>query len=145
MAEILIKATNHVHPDPDKDRRGAYKRGMPVVVMEDGHTWGRLEGLPNFFLMKLPGVSVSKVLQFIESDDRDQGETDPVSGDPILTPYRRRLWKLLIDNVPAGVKQKVADTGELVIGGGAGADYTWAQVRTFIKNQRTNADAPETL
>lgn len=43
MCEILVFLANNTHADPTKDRRGCYKRGMPVVAYDDGHTWGRDE------------------------------------------------------------------------------------------------------
>jgi hypothetical protein len=39
MAEILLKLQNATATDPEQDRF-CYKRGDPVVVMEDGHAWG---------------------------------------------------------------------------------------------------------
>lgn len=47
MAELLIRLKNNTNPDPAKDRM-CYKRGDIVVVMPDGHHWGRAEGLPDF-------------------------------------------------------------------------------------------------
>lgn len=55
MARLLIKAVDYTHPDPDKDRRAAYKRGDVVVVMPDGHVWGGAEGPPKFVQMDVPG------------------------------------------------------------------------------------------
>lgn len=43
MARLLVKAIDHTHPATDIDRQGAYKRGDVVVVMPDGHVWGRAE------------------------------------------------------------------------------------------------------
>ena len=56
MAQILVMAIDKTHADPTKDRRGCYKRGMPVVVMPDTHTWGLDERPPKFVVLKLPGV-----------------------------------------------------------------------------------------
>jgi hypothetical protein len=43
MAELLVKAISNSHIDPTKDQRGCYKRGDVVVVMPDGHQWGKEE------------------------------------------------------------------------------------------------------
>ena len=67
MAEILFKAIDATNPDPDKDRRGCYKKGYPVVVMQDGHTWGTEEALPKFIIVKCPEVTVEQCKQYIES------------------------------------------------------------------------------
>lgn len=69
MAELLIKAVSASNADPDKDRRGCYKRGDVVVAMEDGHEWGRLEGPPDFVVVRLSGVSRAAAEQWCESWD----------------------------------------------------------------------------
>jgi len=51
MAELLIRLKNNTHPDAVKDRM-CYKRGDIVVVMPDGHQWGRAEGLPDFAVIR---------------------------------------------------------------------------------------------
>jgi hypothetical protein len=55
MAELLI-----LNRDATPEQR-SYKRGDVVVVREDGHEWGRAEGLPDFIRASLPGVSVAAV------------------------------------------------------------------------------------
>ena len=35
MAELLIKAIDASNPNPDKDKRGCYKRGMVVEIRPD--------------------------------------------------------------------------------------------------------------
>jgi len=67
MAEILFKAIDATNPDPDKDRRGCYKKGYPVVVIQDGHTWGTEEALPKFIIVKCTEVTVEQCKQYIES------------------------------------------------------------------------------
>jgi len=132
MCEILVKATNATHPDPDIDRRGCYKRGYPVVVMPDGHPWGNEERLPLFVVIKLPGVSVETAQKYIEpwEDALTPGQT-----------YCRRKWKIKVDDLPASAVQKLATDGELTIKVGTYAgeyDYTWAQVKAFFLNMRDN-------
>ncbi|MCP4126928.1 MAG: hypothetical protein GY753_07690 [Gammaproteobacteria bacterium] len=68
MAELLIKAVDYAHADPEKDRCGAYKRGDVVVVMPDGHVWGGAEGLPKFLRVSLPGVTVAEFQHTAGSD-----------------------------------------------------------------------------
>lgn len=55
MTSILIKAVDASHPDPIEDARGCHKRGDPVVVMPDHHVWGRLETIPKFWRVRVPG------------------------------------------------------------------------------------------
>lgn len=131
-AEILVKAVSHTHADPDKDQRGAYKAGMPVVVMPDGHQWGREEGLPKFVVIKIPGVPVESVQKYIDSQSPD--------GRLIV---RRRRWLLRIAALPAAARNKLETAGALTIRAGdykGPADYTWNQVRQYMRNQETGLD-----
>jgi hypothetical protein len=142
MAEILIKAVSAVHPDAAKDARASYKRGMPVVVMPDGHVWGTEEKLPAFVVLKLPGVPVSKVEKYLEMDDEPDGTTDH-EGNQRMRTVRRRRWKFILDGMPAAARNKLAAQGALVIG--PSGDYTWAQVRNFLQNQRTGKSETEDM
>lgn len=136
MAEILVKAADATHADTTVDQRGCYKRGMPVVVQPDGHPWGAREGLPRFYIIKLPGVSVSKVLKYIiEDSTRDD--------DGKVVRSRRRVWKFAIASMPAAARNKLVNTGVLTIG--ATGDYTWAQVRAYLINQKTGLAETEAL
>lgn len=143
MAQILVKAVDATNPDPENDRRGCYKRGMPVVVMPDSHTWGRKEGLPKFVIIKIPGVPVDTVRKHIEPQLEDT--PDEKGSYPI---YRRRLWKFRFDDMPTAALKKLRDNGELTIKAGdynGDYDYTWNQVKTYIRNIKTNEDETANL
>ena len=57
MAEFLVLAKQgYTNPDPVKDKQGCYKRGDIVVVRDDGHEWGNMEGAPDFVIVKVPGL-----------------------------------------------------------------------------------------
>ena len=131
MAEFLIKARSASHPDPDKDTRGSYKRGDIVVVMPDGHEWGTKETLPDFVVVKVPGLDHEKARQFIEPETEIDGDT----GQPVVS--RRRRWNIKVDDVPAGIRDALRDNGEVTV--------TWNQVRNFVENKLTLATADETL
>ena len=143
MAQILVKAIDATHADPVKDRRGCYKRGMPVVVMPDTHTWGREECLPKFVIIKIPGVSVDRVMKYLKQEREDTADAEGFY--PI---YRRRLWKFRFDDMPAAALKKLRDNGELIIKVGDYADkydYTWTQVRSYLRNLKTNTDETASL
>jgi hypothetical protein len=143
MAQILVKAIDATHADPVKDRRGCYKRGMPVVVMPDTHTWGLDERPPKFVVLKLPGVPVEKVKKYIEPEREDTADADGR-----YQVFRRRLWKFRFDDMPTAARRKLRDNGELTIRAGTydgSYDYTWAQVRSYIRNLKTNTDETENL
>lgn len=136
-------AIDKTHADPTKDRRGCYKRGYPVVVMPDSHTWGREECPPTFVLIKIPGASVDKVRKYLEPE-----REGTANADGIYPVYRRRLWKFRFDDMPAAALKKLRDKGELTIKVGDYAgdyDYTWLQVRNYLRNLKTNEDESGTL
>jgi len=70
MCEILIKAVDATHPDSDKDKRGSYKKGYPVVVKPDGWEWGNLETLPKFVIVKCPEVGVAAAETYMQQWNR---------------------------------------------------------------------------
>lgn len=122
-------AVSHTHPDASKDASGCYKRGDLVVVMEDGHPWGRGEGLPTFVRVKIPGVPASRVRRYLAEDL----VTDQFTGQP--TRRRRRLWRLLVDDVPNAIRRALRDAGEVTV--------TWEQVRGYVRDkvEQREADA----
>jgi hypothetical protein len=143
MAEILVKAVDATNVDSEKDRTGCYKAGMPVVVMPDKHPWGKEEGLPKFVVIKIPGISVDKVEDFI----RPQYEDSPSLNGEYMT-YRRRKWQIQLSNLPKNAKNILRDKGVLVIKSGTytgSYDYTWAQVRSYFMNLKKNMTFSENL
>ena len=62
MARLLIKADNSTNPD----QSAVYARGDVVVVMEDGHEWGGMEGLPNFLQLDIPSLLGSDLVYLTE-------------------------------------------------------------------------------
>lgn len=140
MAEILVRAFSNVNPDPLRDRRGAWKRGMPVVIMPDGHEWGLEERLPRFVIIKVPLVSVSRVEKYV----LPQYEVlDPTQV------YRRRRWIIRWEDLPLAARNALRDRGELIIKAHpdfTGAfDFTWTQVKSFFLNQETGMNEDEDL
>lgn len=143
MAEILIRAKNNTHPDPEVDRRGCYKRGMPVVVMPDGHQWGLAERLPDFVVIKLPLVPVESVLKYLEPQRIQNGFEDDGT-TPRYEVYRRKLWKIRVNDLPAAALNKLVTDGELTIKANPSYtgeyDYTWAQIKSYFRNLETDTD-----
>lgn len=123
MAELLIKAISSTNPDPVKDQRGCYKRGDIVDVRPDGFEWGKEEGLPTFVKVKIPGLAVSTLKQFMESEKGDGVVI------PLETTVRRRKWNILINDIPSQIKQTLQTAGEVTV--------TLSQIRNYIKNKQT--------
>ena len=137
MAEMLVKAIDATHPNPDKDRRGCYKRGMPVVVMDDGHEWGKEERLPKFVIIKIPLTSKDKIMKYI---DPEPGLD--VEGNIIID--RRRMWKIRLADLPLLARNKLQLSGELTIKATSSYtetyDYTWTQIKPYFRNLLTGLD-----
>lgn len=132
MAEILVKAISATHSDPIKDQRGCYKRGMPVVIMPDGHQWGNEERLPKFVIIKIPDISKTRLEKYLFPQ---------LSGEIII---RRRLWQIRVEDLPVLAKNKLASNGELTIKAtdiyNGSFDYTWTKIKEYFRNLETGLD-----
>ena len=122
MCEILLNAIGSGNADPELDKL-CWKRGDPVVVMEDGHEWGAEEGLPKFWIVKIPGVSVAAATKYVDHVYEMVADTSVLK--------RKRLFNVLVDDVPNWIKTAIRDTGEVTV--------TFQQIRNFIKNRDTGA------
>jgi len=71
MARLLIKAENSTNTDTSK----VYARGDVVVVMEDSHEWGGMEGLPNFLQLDIPNIPASNLLYLADMQEAQQNES----------------------------------------------------------------------
>lgn len=147
MAEVLIKLVDATHPDPEIDRAGCYKAGMPVVVMPDGHSWGRKECPPTFFRVKLLGVSVEEVQGYLAPVFRDRDYAAPTSPD--VTPVSNQIgpiqdddppqitraceWQFRMGNMSPADAQTVT-TGEISVG--VGGDVSWDAMKQNLYSHR---------
>lgn len=139
MAELLVKSIDHVNPISEKDRRGAYKRGMFVIVMPDGHEWGQVERDRGVFaLIKVPLVPIDRVEKYV-AQWMDTSEPPQA--------IQRRRWRIRWADLPAQAQTLLRTTGILTIKARAeytGAfDYTWTQVRQYFRNDETGLDETE--
>jgi hypothetical protein len=134
MAEILfMNRTN----GPDAAH---WKIGDIVAVKEDGHEWGLEESKSKwiaagrigaewtgaFFLLKLPGVTVAQVEQFLA----DFPAATATQGG-------RRLWRFNVESLTANQLNSLITKGEFV----SNVDLTEAQIKDKIRRKDTNAAA----
>jgi hypothetical protein len=131
VAELLIKARDASHDDPETDRRGCYKRGDVVTVQDDGHPWGRKEGLPNFIILRIPGAARALAERLADEQDDDDSGTLLQDADGMRGRHRRRRWRIDIDDLPAAVRTALMTTGA--------APITRVQIRTRLKRKRDGA------
>jgi hypothetical protein len=128
MCELLVKARNAQHDDPEKDRRGCYKVGHIVVVMDDGHEWGREETLPNFVKVKIPGLSADVVRDLIAEQREDDAGVPLTDANGLPQRYRRRRWRIRVADIPANIRNTLLTTGEVTV--------TRAQIRNYVSRIR---------
>lgn len=139
MAEILVRAVSNSNLDPDKDRM-CYKRGHPVVVMEDGHAWEKQKELPGFVVIYIPLIAKAKVLKYRRELMDIFNPTQP---------YIRRIWRIRWADLPVAAQNRLKNDSELIIKASPSYtgpyDYTWAQVKAFFHNDETDTDESEDL
>lgn len=119
MCEFLIKARDASNHDPTKDARGCYKRGDIVDVQANGFQWGTEESLPRFVVVQVTDLGVARARQLISPD---VDATDPLNR--IIR--RRRLYNVVMAELPAGVRNQLATTGRYVT--------TLSAIQTFVRN-----------
>lgn len=74
MAELLV--LNKSNQRGDAGDAGRYCRGDVVCVQPDGHKWGSKEGLPDFVVVKLPGVPAEQLQDLMEPDESELLDKD---------------------------------------------------------------------
>lgn len=127
MAEILIKAIDAPSffplslSNPAKAMAGCYRRGDPVVVMPDGHEWGKEERLPKFYVLQIPNLPVKDAKKYIESEVDNIDPEKPA----VLT---RRLFTIKVDDMPEPFKSGL-------LAGKTSA--SWNAMRGFFQNKVT--------
>ena len=156
MALFLIKDRDAVHADPEKDRRGCYKAGDIVEVLDDSKHDGDLVANPiaaPFYLVHISGLTKEQALRFMESrmhavSCRECTGTgfveDPETHAQVFCPrcqgmglvnevHTRREWNIPIDSLPAGVQASLVTTRYY--------ETTLAAVRAYVRNKRTGETA----
>lgn len=127
VAEFLIKARDPIDPPADqKQRDRGYKMGDIVVVMPDGHEWGREERLPKFVVVKVVGMSVDFARKYVETYETNTGLTNPV-GIPIKKLVAVRKYNVLINNISKHIKNKLLAEGEITI--------AWDNIKSCVYNK----------
>jgi len=136
MPRALVKARDASHPDPEKDRRGCYKRGDVVAVMPDGHVWGAMEGPPNFVHVDITGASLEVLQRLVEEqDDDDDGNYLGVEDDGVTRRrWRRRRFRINLDNLPLARRNELASRGQTTI--------TRVSIRNHLRRKRDGGLLP---
>lgn len=132
MAELLIKAVDATHSNPDKDK-ACYKQGDVVIVQEDGFTWGNKELKPpaeggKFVVVQITGVTVAQLNTWCQNnwgilaEHAELGERDEIT--------RRRSIRIDVDLLPNNVRNILNRDGFYA--------NTWANIRSYFRNKITD-------
>ena len=101
MCEFLIMAKNSFNVDLQKDKF-AYKIGHIISIQPDGHIWGKLECLPRFWIIKVPGMKVEEAKHLTSNKC---GILDTYNVNPISI----RKWKFDVNTLQS-IDNEIIDT-----------------------------------
>lgn len=92
--QLLIRAIDNSHADPEKDRRGCYKKGYPVVVFPLTHTWGAEEGLPGFVILRCEDETITpeRVQNWLDQW-KDDFDYEVLSANAVQGKYTVRVFE----------------------------------------------------
>ena len=126
MALLLIIDVDRNHSDSVEDRRGCYKRGDIVQVLDDSNHNGDLVAnpiQPPWYLIKINGVTADQVRHAMEPE---RLAVDP-TGDTVLM---RRKFRLNVADIPAGARARLLADRYI--------EVSLTQARNYIRNKITN-------
>jgi len=127
MAELLIKRAAHwmdslteddvrkLSPVLQRTYRRRKQVGDVVVVMPDGHKWGRRECWPRYIVVKVPDMSVKEARRYIEREmtprwDDIQGRTVYISTKTRRYSFDPALVKSITDSRPIAMTKAAAES-----------------------------------
>ncbi len=110
MAEFLVAA---------RDLPSGYRRGDPVVAVANGHEWGREEGLPNFWLIKVPTLGLQVAFAAVKKlyEPAQEGDKEFTAADPEDRRIRRHRSKTraVSSRLTPQQRELLATTGEVTL------------------------------
>ncbi len=105
MAEFLVAA---------RDLDSGYRRGDPITVQVDGHVWGNAETLPDFYIVKVPSVTVTLGRQLVAVlyEDAQPGDREFEFDveDRIIRRHRVQA-RMVIDDLPNPKQRDLTESG----------------------------------
>lgn len=123
MALFLIFDHDNTHADPVKDRRGCYKTGDIVEVLDDSKHDGDIVAnpiAPPWYLIRVTGVTKEQVLHAMES------EFNALDLSVVLT---RRKFRLALASLPTSIRNRLLRDRFL--------EVSLAQARNYARNKIT--------
>jgi len=129
MALFLLLDHDNTNPNPIKDERGCYKRGMIVEVYDDSRHDGDLVRnpvMPPWVLIRVTGVTKEQALKYMQPRYDTTGLINDNDGNPAVV--GRRLYRVLLDTLPAAIRSKILQDRY--------AEVSQSQIRDYIQNLR---------
>ena len=127
MALLLVYGRNNTHTDSVKDRRGCYKLGDIVQVLDEDAHDGNVVANPVAFphiLIRVSGITSEQVRHVMAP------EVSSVSLDrKVIT---RRLFRFRLEDLPSQAKQRLQRDRY--------AEVTRAQAKQYLRNKVTTRD-----
>lgn len=131
MAELLIKAISATNSNPERDRIGCYKRGMPVQVLPDGSYAIEAANInskmlpPTFFWLLIPAL--------------DQQQTEELREQANKVWERHIEYTVLTSNHTSGIYQIRASNVNVSTSGEGG--LTQRQIQAYLTNWGATLDS----
>lgn len=118
---LMIYDRDNTHIDPVKDQRGCYKKGYVVEVFDETKPLV-IPPAPPFVFLKVTGVTKEWADKYFQPD------VDITNPDaPVMV--RRRLFRLLWENLPTAVQDAFRDNRYY--------ETSFAAIRAYIRNLKT--------
>lgn len=139
MGYLLIRAHTDAHLQPgtqEYDQACRY-RGAIVEARDDAHPFSAYERTV-FVRLWAPGVPLDRLYRFVRP------QHDPITPRRFLRKWRHLLrWS----DLPAAARNRLQNAREIVVSTTfhdpaihPSADYTWAQVRSFLRDLQAGTD-----
>lgn len=104
---------------------------MIVGVQPDGHVWGSKETLPDFVIVKIPGVAVVAAEELLAHQVEDDAGVPTLDADGKPVVFRRRRWRAVVDSIPNAIKNTLLTTGQVTV--------TKTQIKNYLQRVRDSA------
>lgn len=102
-----------------RDLESGYKRGDPITAQPDGQVWGAAETLPDFWIIKVPGLALARARQAVgelwePAQEGDPEKESPDFADRRIKRHRRRV-RLIYSQLSPRNRNQLESTGVVTL------------------------------
>ena len=129
MALLLVFGRNNTHADTVKDRRGCYKLGDIVQVLDEDAHDGDIVANPIAFpmlLIRVSGITSGRIRHVM------QPEYAAITEDPFSLVLTRRVFRFDLASLPQAARDRLQTDRY--------AEITRLQAKAYLRNKVTNVD-----